>query len=686
MELSHQSIKGFNHSSRGQLLVELLLAVALSSIMLPALLVGLLASREGKTQQRQRIEATTLSKEAYDAVRTVREQGWGAVSVDGRYYPVIENNTWSLTLGSESKNGFARYIDVSDVYRDINGAVVTSGGTIDPSTKKVTTTVSWELPYPSSVSSVYYVVRTDNTVYAQTTYGDFSAGTPILTQVTNTAGGEIALAPNTKGQWCQPQLSSVTINLPGTPNAVTAEEGHIYVSTGAQAVSTQDSFAHILVSNDATPTFTLHGKIKGYKTNAVFGETNWGYVATSNDTKEVVIVNLNQFDDAPNKIYHEEGYFNTTTNTGGSSTTDADTVYVLNNRGYVTAGNYLYVFNLDSKSGSRSKIGNRIQFADSGDTAGDIYGKVVGGHTYIYIAIQGSTPEELKIADVTNPSDSNQWKIVGGINIEPNDCSSLESGKAVFVNPAGTRAYISSTNDASFKEFFIIDTSTKSSPTLKGGIATKPPCTNGGGYEAGGMDPEQSVVVSLQENRAILVGKNGEEYQVLNITDEAHPARCGGLQYNTGLYGVAAVKEADGDAYAYIITGDNPRKLRMIQGGPDGPYVEAGTYESSTIDMGHAVTFNRFDAVADVPTNTTIQYQIAVADPVGGSCNTANFVFWGPDGTSNTKFSTSSAIPLHDDGVGYENPGQCLRYRAYLNTTNFMVSPQLLDISFNFSQ
>ena len=480
-------------------------------------------------------------------------------------------------------------------------------------------------------------------------------------------------------------LSSVEINLPGTPKAVTAVEGQIYVSTGATTDSNQDSFAHVLVSNADPPVFTLRGKIKGYKTSAVYGEPNWGYVATTHDTREVVIINLNQFDDEPNKIYHQEGYFNTVNDSGNSVSTDADTVFVFNDRGYVTAGNYLYVFDLSSRSGSRSKVGKRIQFANSGDTAGDIYGRVIDGHTYIFIAIQGSTPEELKIADVTNPSDTNQWKIVGGINIEPNNCSTLESGKAIFVNPAGTRAYISSTNDASFKEYFTIDTTNKTSPSLVGGFATNPPCTNGGGYEANGMNPEQSVIVSLLENRAILVGVSGEEYQMLNITDEAHPARCGGLQYNNGLYGVAAVREADGDAFAYIITGDNPRKLKMIQGGPDGPYLESGTYESKTVDIGSTATFNRFEATADVPVNTTLTYQIAITDAVSNSCNDVAFTFVGPDGTSNTYFATSSAIPISDDNNGYENPGRCLRYRAYLTTTNYYVSPILRDILFNYS-
>lgn len=674
-----------HQSTKGQLLIELLLAMALSAIMLPALLVGLVSSREGKAQQRERFEATVISKEMYDALRVIREKGWQYVSANGTYHPTLNGNTWDLAAGAAQEGGFSKFLTISDVYRDAQGNIVQSGGTIDPSTKQVAITVSWDSPYASSISATHYVVRTDNTVITQGSYDEFNSGTKTNVQVTGAPEGEVKLAANTKGQWCTPQLSSATISLPGTPNAVTAVEGHIYVSTGAVAQSSQDSFAHVLVSNSDPPEFTLHGKLRGYKTNAVFGEADWGYIATSNDTKEVVIVNLNSFADEPNKIYTEQGYFNTTTNTGGSSSTDADSIFVLNDRGYVTAGNFLYVFDLSSKSGSRPKIGNRIQFANSGDTAGEIYGRVIDGSVYIFIAIQGSTPEEIKIANVTNHTNSSQWRIVGSLNIEPNNCSSLESGKAVFVNPAGTRAYLSSTNDASFKEFFVIDTSNKSSPTLVGGLATNPPCTNGGGYEAGGMNPEQSVVVSTQENRAIVVGLGAEEYQVLNTSDEAAPVRCGGLQYNNGLYGVAGVREADGDAFAYVITGDNPRTLRMIQGGPDGPYLESGTYESSTIDAGSSATFNRFEVSATQPANTTITYQIAIADPVNNSCNTSPFTFVGPDGTTATYFATSSAIPFSNDGTGFENPGQCLRYRAYLSTTDYTASPTLFDLIFNYS-
>ena len=468
------------------------------------------------------------------------------------------------------------------------------------------------------------------------------------------------------------------MDLPQEPNAIWAEPFNVYVSS----FSTSMSFAHVRVTNTDPPSGSILGTLTGYNARSVFGDGNYGYIATTHNTKEIVIVDLND--------YGEEGSFNS------SGTTNGDTVFVLNNRGYMTAGNRLYVFDLSSKTGSRSQIGSSITFANSGDRAGGLYVRQVGSETFAWISIEGSTVEELKIANLTNHQQSSQWKIVGSINIEPNNCSTLESGKSVFVNPEGTRAYISSTNDASFKEFFIIDTSTKSSPSLIGGFATNPPCTNGGGYEAGGMNPEQSVVVSLDENRVVLVGQddssdgiNSEEYQVLNISNEASPVRCGGLHIDQGIFGVAAIKEPDGDAYAYLITGDSPKDIKIVQGGPDGAYLENGTFESQTLDTGMETSFNRFTAHFNKPSQTDVRFQMGIVDAgASGTCTDAdfsNFNFFGPDGTSATFFNDSGSIPLDDDNLGYENPGRCFRARAYLSTADYNTTPSFWDFTINYS-
>ncbi len=689
----------FVFSAQGQSLIELLLAIAFAGIILPVLIVSFVSSREGKPQQEQRIQAVSMLKEAQEAVRSVREQGWSAFSVDGTYHPVATASAWSLAPGMEVSDGFTRSLVISSVTRDAStGAIVSTGGVPDVSTKKVTASVSWSGPLGSSVSATMYLTRyLGNLGHQETTQAQFNQGTLTTASVTNTNGGEIILATNTKGQWCGPNLSLAAVTLPGAPNAVYATEGNIYAATGQTALATQDSFAHVTVANTDPPTSTLSGKLRGYQTTAVFGEPGWGYIATTNNTKEVVIANLAQYDDTPNKILHEQGYFNTTTNTGSSDSSDANALFVTtdvngNQRGYVTAANYLYVFNLSSKTGSRPRIGNRIQFANSGDRAGGIYVRNSGGSTYAFIAVIGSTPEELKIVNVTNHTVSSQWRVVGDINIEPNNCSTLESGKSVYVTADGTRAYVSSTNDANFKEFFTINTTSKSSPSLVGGFASNPPCTNGGGYETGGMDPAQSFVVPGVLNRAILVGTdasggaNSQEYQILDLTNEANPTQCGGLQLDQGVFGIAAVKEADGDAYAYIITGDAGNQLKIIQGGPDGVYLDAGVYESSIFDAGYQRVFNRISASTTLPAQTNVQFQVAVAEAVSGSCNGATYEYVGPDGTPATYFpAIGGTIPQNDDGSGYENPGRCVRYKAFLSTTDYNSTPVINDVSVNYS-
>ena len=666
----------------GYSLVEILVSIGVFAIVLFAAISVFSVAQETSRIAHAKTKAIQYSRDYVEKIKNIRRDNWDALTT-GRY-EIIEsggNLLLQSTVNGETIDEYQRYLAINDAYRDSNGVLVDMPGTLDPSTKKITVTVSWTGFRPGHVEESLYLTRyLDNLAWVQTTQAHFLAGDNQGTTVTNTVDGEVQIASNTKGKWCEPSLSSVTIDLPGVPNAVWAEPFNIYASS----TNTSYSFMHVEVQNSDPPSGSVIGSFSGYNARAVFGDGNYGYIATTSNTREIVIVDLSD--------YTLEGYFNS------SGTTNGDTIFVLNDRGYMTAGNRLYVFDLSSKTGNRSQIGSSLTFANSGDTAGGLYVRQIGGNTYAWVSIEGSTVQELKIYDLTNHLNApSQWGLEGQINIEPNNCSTLESGKSVYVSPDGDRAYISSTNDTSFKEFFIVNTENKSSPTLVGGFATNPPCTNGGGYEAGGMDPEQSAVVSLDENRAILVGiddssdgTNSFEYQILDISNEASPSMCGSLHINQGIYGLAAVKEPDGDAYAYLITGDTPQDLKIVQGGPDGVYLENGTFTSQTKDIGYPTVFNRFDVSSLLPNgNTTIRYQVAVVDAgPSGNCSDANFSnfnFVGPDGTFSTFFTDDAQVPLNDDGGGYENPGQCLKLRAYLETSDYNQTPSLLDFNVNYA-
>ncbi len=629
----------------GQSLVEILLVIGLMGVFLPALLTGLFASRQGKAQQIQRTQAVTMLKEAEEITRSVREKSWTSFAINGIYHPVASGSAWTLAPNEEALNGFTRKVVISDVFRDANG-VATTSGTIDPSTKQVTSTVSWTSPIPSSVTSTLYLTRyIGNTSFLQTTQADFNAGSTSGTTVTNTSGGEVVLGAGGSGDWCTPQPIVSAADLPksGVANAITAIEGRVFAGTGDNASGV--SFANVTILNTASPSGTIDGTFDGYKTNGVFGEANHAYLATDTNSKEIVIVDLS------NTPYSELGYFNAPGNGSGNS------VFVSGNIGYMTAGNKLYTFDLSSKSGSRSQLGS-VTLPATGN-------KIIVIGSYAYVVLD-SDSSQLQIVQVS--SDGKTLTLAGTASVAGQD------GVDVFVNNTATRAYLTTETSASQKEMFIVDITTKngSRPVL-------------GSYDTNGMSPKGVTVVT--SNKAIVVGSGGEEYQVISIVDEANPVRCGGMDIANGVNGVASVLEADGDAFSYIITGDANSELKIIRGGAGGGnYQASGQFESSTFDATTLVAFNRFFSTTVKPSLTDITYQVAATDvnPATGNCTGATFEYVGPDGTSGTYFATSSAIPTSITG-NYKNPARCFRYKAFLSTTDQTQSPVLYDMTVNYS-
>ncbi|MEK7129940.1 MAG: prepilin-type N-terminal cleavage/methylation domain-containing protein [Patescibacteria group bacterium] len=631
----------FQRRRAGQSLVELLVAIAVAAVMLPAIITGVVASREGKIQQRERLSATALLREGEEAVRTVREGSWTAFAVNGTFHPVVSGGTWILASGSETVDQFTRSIVISDVYRDALGAVTSSGGTMDPSTKQVVTTVAWNAIFPSSVSGTSYLTRYSNATYIQTSEADFFAGTVSNAVITNTAGGEVTLGAGGRGDWCAPNLSIAALDLPkqGVANTIWAVPGHISAGTGENASGV--SYAHVTVSDTIPPVATVDGTFDGYKTNAIWTDASYTYIATDNNFKEVVILGISG-------TPAETGYFNAPGNGNGQG------VFVSGATGYVTSASTLYTFDASGTTGSRPLLGS-IGLVGPGKAV-----RVVGSYAYVVI---DSPATQLQIIDVSNPQSPaavGQAQVAGG------------SGRDVFVNTTGTRVYLVTESSASQTELFIVDISIKTgnAPVV-------------GTYDTQGMNPKGITVVT--GNKVIVVGTGAEEYQVVNITDETNPARCGGLSIDSGINGVASVQEADGDAYSYSITGDATSELKIIEGGPGGKYSQSGIFESATFDATASAAFNRLDFTATAPPQTGVTVQIAGADPVNGSCQDAVFQYVGPDGTAGSFFTAGGQIPLSSTGTGYKNPARCWRYKVTLSTNDFSQTPIFYDITVNYS-
>lgn len=633
----------------GQLLIELLLAIGIIALITPPLLAGLIDANQSDTRNQDRQLATAQLQEVTEAVRAVRARGWQFIATTGIFHPEIQGTNWSLIPGSSTTDGNTIQVEVANVSRNSSGTIVSSGGTNDPSTKRVTISITYGIDGSKTLTKELLLTRyLDNELITDTTEAQFLQGTGTGSTVTNTAGGEVILSTGGRGNWCLPNQNIVAqYDLPqdGKAAVIRAVQGKIFTGTD---YGNAGKFVELGVNQNDPPQITLEGQTNGYDTNDIFIDNNYAYVATDDTSKDIVIIDLN--------TNTEVGYFNDTFWWG-----TAQGVFVKGNVGYAVIGPKLHTFDLSSKTGSRPGL-DEVSLSSTFWPATGYRVQVVGD--YAYVALDWGSAE-MRIVNVANPSNITR---AGAANVNS------ERGKDIFVNETGTRVFLVTAVSGTLKELFILNSTNKTASNL--------PLI--GSYDTSGMDPKGIAVVT--GNKVIVVGTGGLEYQVVDITNEASPVSCGSLNLDTGAYGVAGILESDGDAFSYIVTKENNAEIKVIEGGPGGQYASSGTYESRKIDFATSAVFNYLSFTGQVYEATTdLTYQVAGADPVSGSCEGATYNFVGPDKTSNTFFSDSATLPLDDDNAGYENPARCFRYKVFFSTSDTYQTPEFQQAQINYS-
>jgi hypothetical protein len=650
--------------NKGQSIVELIVALGVAAIFLPGLATGLVASQSGKVQQQQRADALALMREGTEAVRMVREKGWSTFASDGTYHPVLTNGVWSLQSGSESIRGFTRQIAISDVYRDSAGNISQLGGSLDPSTKKVVTTVSWGLPYLSSASSTSYLTRwLWNQSYTETTQPTFTTGTQdgVAVVATSPTGvpndGQIQLGSGGYGNWCQPVLNTTTLDIPGNgiPTGITAIPGHAYITTGVNASSFP--MDGVLISNPDPPTTP----VAMLDPNGPYNDGNKEYNLFADYANKYVYITSDHPGDTV-EIVSIAGQYSKVGNYSGPRGSQTSSIYVAYNQsyghdvGYVTTGSQLNTFDLTSVTGSRPGLGSVVLDGTAG--------RVIVNGNYAYVAIQGAS-KQLDIVDITDPRNPKKINSVY-LNGQP--------ATDVYINQTATRAYVVTVQSGSQDDVFVLDITNKTSiPTPLGA------------YNTGSMSP--TGVTVQPGNILIVVGSGGQQYQVITIANESKPVSCGGLTNPNGatsILAVGSIIEDDGDVYSYILTNSSGKEFQIIAGGPGGQYSASGSFESTAFDAGYDTAFNYFSYNADVPAQTSLKFQFALTGAVSNSCSNATYTFVGPDKTADTYFTAPSKIPF-GAAAGYTNPGRCFKYKAFFSTNDNTATPVLKDVTVNYS-
>jgi len=138
-------------------LVEVLIACAVISVSIFALMSASTQGIQLSREALQQVQAGSILEEGAEAVKSIRDtnvsgtdSGWaniGGLTLDTNYYLTFNTSTnvWllSTTPTSAIDSLFTRVITFSAVNRDANDDITSSGGTLDVKTKKVTVTVTW---------------------------------------------------------------------------------------------------------------------------------------------------------------------------------------------------------------------------------------------------------------------------------------------------------------------------------------------------------------------------------------------------------------------------------------------------------------------------------------------------------------------------------------------------------------
>lgn len=195
-----------NNIRSGFSLIELIIAVGVFVMLVAG--VTFLVTTPSNSNSNSR-EADRFAREGLEAIEVIKERSWTQIddNDDGTNKKVYRdaNGDWVVASGTETRGAFTRTIAITTVQRNSSGVIVISGGTDDPSTKKVVVTVS-----ATGVANYVletYVINWESYRMSQTDWSG-TTGTNIWTSGTNnyyssttmngmTITGELKLASST---------------------------------------------------------------------------------------------------------------------------------------------------------------------------------------------------------------------------------------------------------------------------------------------------------------------------------------------------------------------------------------------------------------------------------------------------------------------------------------------------------
>ncbi len=237
--------------------------------------------------------AAAYAQQGLEATRAIGRQNFTALT-DGNHGLGETGNVYSFSGASSLLGRFTRTITVASVQRDGNDALVPSGGTSDPLTKNVTSTVTWtgQGGGAKTVSLTSMLTNWNVARWLLSTTANFATG--VFNSTVGAAVGDGSVEQKTMSSLITP-VSFLTAN-PGGGSAATAtvvdpKTDRLLVATGKNA-----SAAELFVYDTSTITATSLPSLGSVELNstgsAIAIAGDYAYVATPDSAAEIRVISI----------------------------------------------------------------------------------------------------------------------------------------------------------------------------------------------------------------------------------------------------------------------------------------------------------------------------------------------------------------------------------------------------------
>lgn len=276
-----------HHNQSGQSLLELLVAMGVFVLIVSSTMFLTLDAQLGNQEGGQRSRAVGLAQEGVEAVKSLASRGWKYVE-NGTHGLSAATGVWEFGGTSDDVGIFSRTVSVADVFRDALGNIVTTGGTLDPDTKLVTTRVDWENRpnRPEEVLVDSYMTNWRSRRWTQTTQAEFDAGTKNQVVSASVVDGELTLAPLGGGEYGNTFVVNTSVSAQNLTNSAYRTSLR-FTAQNTKTVNALSVYINAEVGTSPTYRYSLQADSAGHPSGLWLGSGT--YRATSPGWKTIAI-------------------------------------------------------------------------------------------------------------------------------------------------------------------------------------------------------------------------------------------------------------------------------------------------------------------------------------------------------------------------------------------------------------